>query len=144
MRAQVTIKSISRGQTGDSLKFVDDATGQLPPTIIINGGAKDGEKRYPKGMRFEGEAGKLLIAIRNGKDSRDLSLQGTLQRTDSWEVDQETGAIEASASLTFRMDGRLEPDEIAAMFAADSLGLAFTAMQKTLEFKKVGPQKVPA
>ena len=144
MKAQVTIKSISRGDKGDTIKFVDDATGQLPPTIIINGGAKDGEKRSPKSLRFEGEAGKLLVAIREGKNARDVAIQGTLQRTDSWEVDEETGAIEASASLTFRMEGRLEPEEIADLFGAASVSIAFTASQKTLEFKKTGPQKIPA
>lgn len=133
MKAQVKIKSLSRGESGDSIKFIDDATGQLPPTVTLQGGEKDGEKFTPKALRFGKEAGRLVVTS-NGKEL--LNALGEFQRTDAWELDEETGEIEASASLTFTMSRRVHPEEIAGLFGADSLSIRFTPSQKSLEFKK--------
>ena len=47
----------------------------------------------------------------------------------------EDGDLEATASLTFTMTGRLTHDEIAGLFSAESLALAFEPNQKAIEFK---------
>lgn len=131
MKAMVTIKSLSRGNKGDSIKFIDDATGQLPPVVTLRGGAKDGERFTPKALRYAKEPGRLVISS-NGRVL--LETAGELQRVDAWEQDED-GELEATASLTFTMTGRLTHDEIAGLFSAESLALAFEPNQKAIEFK---------
>lgn len=135
MKAQVTYKSHSRGEKGDTLKFIDDATGQLPPVITLQGGAKDGERMTPKALRYGKESGRLTVLVA-GKEI--FETVGEIQRTDSWELDEETGEIEASAGITFAFNGRVTGDEIKALTTAESLTLKFEPAQKTLEFKKGG------
>lgn len=140
MKAQVHYKSHSRGESGDALKFIDDATGQLPPTIELRGGAKDGERMTPRALRYAREAGRISI-VANGVEVFEAG--GEIQRTDAWQVDDETGEIEATASLTFTFDGRVTGAELAALIDAKSLSLTFTPAQKTMEFKG-GKVKRPA
>lgn len=130
MKAMVTIKSLSRGDKGDSIKFIDDATGQLPPVVTLRGGAKDGERFTPKALRYAKEPGRLVISA-NGRVL--LETAGELQRVDAWQ--DADGELEATASLTFTMTGRLTHDEIAGLFSAESLALAFEPNQKAIEFK---------
>lgn len=134
MKALAKYKSHTRGESGDSLKFIDDASGQLPPTVTLNGGAKDGEKFTPKALRYGKEHGR--IEIRSAGKSI-FETAGELQRTDSWELDEETGEVESSASLTFTFEGRVTGAEIKALTEAEGLALVFTPAQKTIEFKKV-------
>lgn len=139
MKSMVTLKSISAGERGDTLKFIDDATGQLPPTITFNGGARDGEKRTLKSARVAGEEGRLTLAIRGERDDgtkvqRDIQVAGKLTRTDAWAETKERG-MEASAVITFAMDGRLEPEEIADLFSRLPIALIFEPAQKALPFK---------
>jgi len=133
MKAHVTYKSHTRGEKGDTLKFIDDATGQLPPVATLRGGAKDGERMTPKALRYGKEAGRLTVLMAGKKI---FESAGEIQRTDSWEHDEETGEIEASAGITFTLNGRVTGDEIKALTTADSLTLSFEPAQKTLEFKK--------
>lgn len=133
MKAMVTYKSHSRGEKGDSLKFIDDATGQLPPTIELHGGEKDGERMTPKALRYGKESGRITI-VAGGHDI--FEAVGELQRTDAWEVDEETGEIEASASMTFTFNGRVTGDEIKALTTAEGLAITFKPAQAKLEFKK--------
>ena len=133
MKAQVAYKSHSRGEKGDTIKFVDDATGQLPPVITLQGGAKDGERMTPKALRYGKETGRLTV-IAGGKEIFDAA--GDIQRTDAWEIDEESGALEASASLTFTFNGRVTGDEIKALTTAEGVAIMFKPAQKALEFKK--------
>ena len=78
--------------------------------------------------------------MRNGQHSAARSvtaarvLRSLQSHSTCWE-------IEASASLTFTMNGRVHPDEIAGLFGAESLSIRFTPQQKALEFKKGGKVK---
>lgn len=133
MRCMVTYKSHSRGEKGDQLKFIDDATGQLPPTIELHGGEKDGERMTPKALRYGKESGRIEVRA-GGKTI--LETAGEIQRTDAWELDEETGDLEASASLAFTFSGRLTGEEIKAITEAEGLALTFTPAQRAMEFKK--------
>lgn len=138
MKSMVKYKSHSRGEQGDSLKFIDDATGQLPPSITIQGGEKDGERMTPKALRYGKESGRITI-VAGGQDI--FEAVGELQRTDAWDVDEETGEIEASASMTFTFNGRVTGDEIKALTTAEGLAITFKPAQAKLEFKKGGKAK---
>jgi hypothetical protein len=132
MKALVKYKSHSRAEKSDSIKFVDDATGQLPPIVTLQGGEKDGEQRAAKRMSFEKEPGRLIIVA----DSKVLyDGKGELQRTDAWQTTEEEGT-QASASITFTIDRRFTGVELAAITDANALVLMFKPAQKALEFKK--------
>lgn len=141
MKAIVSLKSVSRSENCDTIKFIDDASQELPPIITRQGGAKDGEKRHARALRWDKEAGKLSISTRNG-GAPFAELRGEIQRTDSWDFDEETGEIEASASLTFRCEGRLTKSEIADLFGSENLCIEFKPSQQAISFSNDDVAKV--
>lgn len=134
MKAIVVLRGVARGEKSDSLKFEDDATGILPPIIEWRGGAKDGQKLQPKSLGSEPEAGRL-VCIANTKEL--LDVRGALARSDKWEIDEDTGNIDAYATLTFKLEEgcRLHGKEVAALMDAGAFTLQFTPSQKTMELK---------
>lgn len=134
MKAMVTLNRITRGEKNDSVKFIDDATGELPPVVELRGGEKDGEKFTPRALRYDKEAGRIIV--RSGNEVV-LEMQGEIQRTDSWTVNEETGQIEATASLTFTGSGHFTDEEVKGLWGAkDGLAITFKPTQKAFEFKK--------
>lgn len=129
MKAIVTLKSVSRGDNGDTIKFIDDASQELPPAVALNS-----EKRHAKALRWDKEAGKLEVSTKNGGPVF-LEVRGEIQRTDAWNINKDTGEIEATASLTFICSCRLKHGEVAALFGAENICISFTPAQKTMSLE---------
>lgn len=126
MNAIMTFKGLTRGETGDTLKFTDDASQSMPPAEGV------------KSVRWEPSVGRLIIE--SGKKEI-VEIQGELRRTDAWELDTETGEIEARATVTFACEGRLHGHELAALVdAEDSLRLTFKPAQGQLPFGEAAPR----
>lgn len=119
MKAIVTIAGVSRGETGDTIRFTDEAPGVLQPAPGV------------RSARWEPVHGRLTIESDGVQIAEVL---GELRRVDAWEVDRDTGEVSSRASIAFACDGRLHADEIAGLFKAESLKLSFKAAQGQLPF----------
>ena len=122
MKAMATFKGLTRGDSGDTLRFSDDAPHVLQPA----GGVKS--------VRWEPCAGRLTIESGNKQVAE---VVGELRRVDSWAMDADSGEVEASASITFACEARLHGHEVAALLdAPDGLRLTFKPAQGKLAFGK--------